>query len=88
LRSKSQFESASHRVCSARRFASTAAISARSGDRAEVTELIDRYRRALVPLIAPITLIRHYVRKYSHPYLSEQVNLDPHPPELMLLNQI
>jgi uncharacterized protein YbgA (DUF1722 family)/uncharacterized protein YbbK (DUF523 family) len=59
-----------------------------SGDRAEVTMLIDRYRRSLVPLIAPITLIRHYVRKYSVPYLSDQVYLDPHPEELMLLNQI
>ena len=29
-----------------------------------------------------------YNEKYSHPYLSEQVYLDPHPPELMLLNQI
>jgi uncharacterized protein YbgA (DUF1722 family) len=59
-----------------------------SGDRAEVTMLIDRYRRSLVPLIAPITLIRHYVRKYSVPYLSDQVYLDPHPDELMLLNEI
>jgi uncharacterized protein YbbK (DUF523 family)/uncharacterized protein YbgA (DUF1722 family) len=57
-----------------------------SSDRAELTELIDRYRHALVPLIAPITLIRHYVRRYSVSYLSEQVYLYPHPPELMLLN--
>ena len=59
-----------------------------TGDRTELTELIDRYRHALVPLIAPITLIRHYVRRYSVSYLSEQVYLDPDPPELMLLNEI
>jgi uncharacterized protein YbgA (DUF1722 family) len=57
-------------------------------DRAELTELIDRYRRGLMPLIVPVTLIRHYVRKYSVGYLENQVYLDPHPVELMLLNAV
>ncbi len=59
-----------------------------SADRAELTELIDSYRRGLLPLIAPLTLIRHYARKYSVRYLLEQVYLDSHPEELMLLNQL
>jgi uncharacterized protein YbgA (DUF1722 family) len=50
--------------------------------------LIERYRRRLVPLIVPITLLRHYVRKYDVAYLSDQVYLDPHPDELILLNQL
>jgi uncharacterized protein YbgA (DUF1722 family)/uncharacterized protein YbbK (DUF523 family) len=59
-----------------------------SVDRAELTELIDTYRRGLVPLIVPVTLIRHYVRKFAVSYLENQVYLDPHPDELMLLNQV
>jgi uncharacterized protein YbgA (DUF1722 family)/uncharacterized protein YbbK (DUF523 family) len=59
-----------------------------SDDRAEVSEVIDRYRRDQVPLIVPITLIRHHVRKLSVEYLKDQVYLDPHPDELKLLNQL
>jgi len=59
-----------------------------AGDRAEVTQVIDGYRRALIPLIVPITLIRHYVRKYAITYIENQVYLNPHPHELMLLNQL
>jgi uncharacterized protein YbgA (DUF1722 family)/uncharacterized protein YbbK (DUF523 family) len=57
-------------------------------DRAELAEVIDRYRRDHVPLIVPITLIRHYVRKFDVVYLKNQVYLDPHPDELKLLNQL
>ncbi|HET9215599.1 MAG TPA: DUF1722 domain-containing protein [Terriglobia bacterium] len=59
-----------------------------SDDRAELSEVIDRYRRELLPLIVPITLIRHYVRKLHVEYLEGQVYLDPHPDELNLLNQL
>jgi uncharacterized protein YbgA (DUF1722 family) len=57
-------------------------------DRSELTELIDRYRRGLVPLIVPVTLLRHYVRKYEVAYLADQIYLNPHPDELKLLNQL
>jgi uncharacterized protein YbgA (DUF1722 family)/uncharacterized protein YbbK (DUF523 family) len=57
-------------------------------DRSELTELIDHYRRGLVPLIVPVTLLRHYVRKFEVSYLADQVYLDPHPDELMLLNHL
>jgi uncharacterized protein YbgA (DUF1722 family)/uncharacterized protein YbbK (DUF523 family) len=57
-------------------------------DRRELTEVIDRYRRELLPLIVPITLIRHYVRRFEIAYLEKQVYLDPHPHELMLLNHV
>jgi uncharacterized protein YbgA (DUF1722 family) len=58
------------------------------GDRAELCDVIDRYRLALIPLIVPVTLIRHYVRKYAVDYLQEQAYLNPHPHELMLLNGV
>lgn len=56
--------------------------------RGELVTLIDDYRRGLVPLIVPITLFRHYVRKFDVSYLSGQVYLDPHPKELMLRNHV
>jgi uncharacterized protein YbgA (DUF1722 family)/uncharacterized protein YbbK (DUF523 family) len=59
-----------------------------SDDRAELLEAIDRYRRDQLPLIVPLTLIRHYVRKLNVEYLKDQIYLDPHPDELKLLNQL
>jgi uncharacterized protein YbgA (DUF1722 family) len=59
-----------------------------SGDRAELSAVINRYREDGLPLIVPVTLIRHYVRKFGVQYLSDQVYLDPGPSELNLLNQL
>jgi uncharacterized protein YbgA (DUF1722 family) len=50
--------------------------------------MIDQYRRGLLPLIMPVTLIRHYIRKFHVTYLLDQVYLTPHPHELMLLNHL
>jgi uncharacterized protein YbgA (DUF1722 family) len=41
-----------------------------------------------VPLVVPITLIRHHVRTLRIEYLAGQVYLDPHPRELMLRNHV
>jgi uncharacterized protein YbgA (DUF1722 family)/uncharacterized protein YbbK (DUF523 family) len=57
-------------------------------EREELTEMIEQYRRGFLPLIVPMTLIRHYVRKFQVPYLLDQVYLSPHPHELMLLNHL
>lgn len=56
--------------------------------RRELLLLIDDYRRSLVPLIVPITLIRHYVCRFDVPYLRGQIYLEPHPKELMLRNHV
>jgi uncharacterized protein YbgA (DUF1722 family)/uncharacterized protein YbbK (DUF523 family) len=58
------------------------------GDRDEVHEAVADYHRGLVPLIVPLTLLRHHVRKLRLNYLQDQVYLDPHPKELMLLNHV
>ena len=55
---------------------------------AELGELIDDYRRGLVPLIVPLTMIRHYVRQFDIAYLRKQIYLEPHPKELMLRNHV
>lgn len=54
--------------------------------RAELTALIEDFGRGLVPLIVPVTLIRHYVRRFGVEYLAGQTYLEPHPKELMLRN--
>lgn len=57
-------------------------------DKQELLELLDRYRHGLVPLIVPITLLKHYLRRYPHDYIQDQVYLNPHPDELMLRNSL
>lgn len=57
-----------------------------SEEKQELLEIIDQYRKGHIPLIVPITLVNHYVRKYEQPYLKEQVYLNPHPIELQLRN--
>ncbi|HCU54373.1 MAG TPA: hypothetical protein DIC36_08900 [Gammaproteobacteria bacterium] len=57
-------------------------------DKIELQDVITNYRRGQVPLVVPITLIRHYLRRYPDAYLADQHYLAPHPDELMLRNQI
>jgi uncharacterized protein YbgA (DUF1722 family) len=57
-----------------------------SDEKQELLEGTDFYRKGYIPLIVPITLINHYVRKYNQPYLKQQVYLNPHLLELQLRN--
>jgi uncharacterized protein YbgA (DUF1722 family)/uncharacterized protein YbbK (DUF523 family) len=59
-----------------------------SDEKKELLEVIDHYRKGHFPLIVPITLINHHVRKYDQPYLKEQYYLNPHPIELQLRNHV
>lgn len=53
-----------------------------------VLAVIDEYGRGLVPLVVPVTLLRHYVELLDVPYVRDQVYLNPHPRELMLRNHV
>ncbi|MCU0605241.1 MAG: DUF523 and DUF1722 domain-containing protein [Desulfobacterales bacterium] len=55
-------------------------------EKQELLEVLDQYRREYLPLIVPVTLLNHYVRKYDQPYLKQQVYLNPHPIALKLRN--
>ncbi len=55
-------------------------------EKQELLEVIGQYHDGALPLIVPITLMNHYVRKYDQPYLKRQVYLEPHPMELKLRN--
>ncbi len=57
-------------------------------EKQELAEWIEKYHRGLVPLVAPLVLINHYVKKYDEKYLMRQVYLNPHPAELMLRNHV
>ncbi len=56
----------------------------RSFERQELTQQINDYRLGLVPLVAPLTLIKHYLLQYPKNYLSRQAYLSPYPEELRL----
>jgi uncharacterized protein YbgA (DUF1722 family)/uncharacterized protein YbbK (DUF523 family) len=56
--------------------------------RHELLQHIQDYRAGLVPLIVPLTLLRHYVRILDVRYLQEQSYLNPHPKELALRNHV
>ena len=53
-------------------------------EKQELLEVFGQYRDGYVPLLVPVTLINHYIRKYDQPYLKQQTYLHPHPLELKL----
>jgi len=59
-----------------------------TNERAELNGVVDDYQRGLVPLVAPITLIKHYAVRYRIDYVRNQVYLNPHPEELQLRNYL
>ncbi len=57
-------------------------------EKSEMLEVIEQYHNHLLPLVVPITLLKHYVSKYNQEYLAGQVYLSPHPSQLMLRNHV
>jgi uncharacterized protein YbgA (DUF1722 family) len=57
-------------------------------EKQELLDVFDQYRQEFAPLIVPITLINHYVRKYDQQYLKLQTYLNPHPVELKLRTHV
>jgi uncharacterized protein YbgA (DUF1722 family)/uncharacterized protein YbbK (DUF523 family) len=55
-----------------------------ANERAELCEQIEAYRKGLVPLMAPLTLIKHYLMRHPKDYLAKQAYLSPYPDELKL----
>lgn len=60
-----------------------------SGDeKQELLDVFEQYRLEYLPLVVPLTLINHFVRKYDQPYLKLQTYLNPHPVELKLRTHV
>jgi len=57
-----------------------------SDEKQEMLEIFDQYRLGYIPLIVPVTILKHYVRKYNEPYLAQQTYINPHPISLQLRN--
>ncbi|ELK5632371.1 DUF1722 domain-containing protein, partial [Escherichia coli] len=52
--------------------------------RKELSEVILNYRFGTLPLLAPLTLLKHYLGEYPNDYLLTQNYFDPYPEELAL----
>lgn len=59
-----------------------------AGDKEELNDMIKDYHKGLLPLIVPITLLRHHFRRHPKEYIGRSFYLQPHPGEMMLLNHI
>lgn len=59
-----------------------------SDDKSELSDSIEQYRLGYLPLIVPITLLRHHFMKYPDDYIDHSYYMHPYPNELMLLNSL
>ena len=59
-----------------------------SADKQEIQQIIGQYLQGIVPLVVPLTLLKHHFRQHPDPYISRQVYLQPHPENLGLRNAI
>ena len=57
-------------------------------DKQEMLDILDAYRLGRVPLIVPITMLKHHLRRNPHPYIEQQYYMNPYPEELMLRNSL
>ena len=58
-------------------------------DKQELLDIIDQYRSEQLPLIVPITLLKHHLRKPTVPqWVHQQAYLNPYPQELTLRNHV
>jgi uncharacterized protein YbgA (DUF1722 family) len=57
-------------------------------DRRELLGVVEDHRLGLVPLVVPVTLLRHHARRLGVEGLLGQTYLEPHPKELMLRNHV
>lgn len=57
-------------------------------DKHELQDVIGQYQQGVVPLVVPLTLLKHHLRKHPDPYLLQQAYLQPHPESLGLRNAV
>jgi uncharacterized protein YbgA (DUF1722 family)/uncharacterized protein YbbK (DUF523 family) len=57
-------------------------------DKAELLAVLDDHARGLVPLVVPLTLLRHHLARHGVQYVLDQVYLNPTPKELLLRNHV
>lgn len=57
-------------------------------DKQELLQLFERYRQYELPLVTPVTMLRHHLRRFQHPYLMTQHYLEPYPDALALRSHL
>ncbi|AYF90945.1 DUF1722 domain-containing protein [Pseudomonas sp. DY-1] len=57
-------------------------------EKAELQRLIEQYRGGIIPLVVPITLLKHHFNSHPDRYITQQAYLQPHPEELSLRNAL
>lgn len=57
-------------------------------DKNELLDLFERYRQREIPIITPLTLLKHHLRRLPDPYLSRQYYLSPYPESLGLRSHV
>jgi uncharacterized protein YbgA (DUF1722 family)/uncharacterized protein YbbK (DUF523 family) len=58
-------------------------------DKTELLGIIEDYRRGIVPLVVPLTLLKHHLGRHEAPeWIHQQVYLNPYPKELLLRNHV
>ncbi len=59
-----------------------------SAERNQFLKLVEEYRQEIVPLIVPITMLKHHVENHGNDYIKQQTYLEPHPSQLGLRNRL
>ncbi|PZW41971.1 DUF523 and DUF1722 domain-containing protein [Pseudomonas sp. URMO17WK12:I2] len=59
-----------------------------AGEKQEMQQLISQYRKGIIPLVVPLTLLKHHFRQHPDRYIAQQVYLQPHPENLSLRNAL
>jgi len=57
-------------------------------DKQDLQRVLDDYRRHLVPLVVPLTLLKHHIERQRIEFLQNQIYFHWHPKELMLRNHL
>lgn len=52
-------------------------------ERNQLLKLIEEYRQEMVPLIAPVAMLRHFIENHGSEYIQKQTYLTPHPDQLV-----
>ncbi len=56
--------------------------------RQDLVDAVEDYRLGAVPLVVPITLLKHYLSHFANDYINQQFYLNPHPARWGLRNDI
>lgn len=62
--------------------------SLESREKEHMCEVIEQYRQGILPLVVPVTLLRHHFRQHLDPYIERQAYLQPYPDDLKLRNRL